>query len=260
MEQEQVVHVHIANGIGHIQMNRPKQLNSLSPNLVTGLIEALREMENQPEVKVILLSGEGKGFCGGGDLETMKTFTRPDEIANYMQSTSQLTKVLLELNKYVVSAVHGFAAGAGYSLALASDFIVADRAAKFALSFVNVGLIPDLGLIKLLCERVPRVVVKEWIATGKVITAEEALSHGIINRLAEGDLLANAREFAQLIVNGPAISNKFVKHLVKHAASLDWDTALMHENMIQTFLLQTEDHQEGVKAFYEKRRPQFAGR
>ena len=148
--------VKIENGIGFIRLNRPEKLNSLSSDLVDSFIHNLESLGENKSVKVIIVSGEGKGFCAGGDLETMKNLTQSCDKLEYMQKASSLTKTILNLDKYVVSAVHGFAAGAGYSLALASDFIVASSSAKFGLSFVNVGVIPDLGLMKLLSERVPK--------------------------------------------------------------------------------------------------------
>ena len=151
----------------------------------------------------------------------------------YAKSLQTLTKTILNLDKYVVSAVHGFAAGAGYSLALASDFIVANKSAKFGLSFVNVGVIPDLGLMKLLSERVPINLVKEWILSGKIMTAEEGKTLGIVNRVTEGDVLQEAVEFSQFIVNGPQVSNKYVKQMLNHSVQLSWDNVLEQENMIQ---------------------------
>ena len=193
----------------------------------------------------------------GGDLETMKNLSQANDKLEYMQKASALTKTILNLDKYVVSAVHGFAAGAGYSLALASDFIVANKSAKFGLSFVNVGVIPDLGLMKLLSERVPLSLAKEWILSGKIMTAEEAKSWGIINRITEGDVLQEAIEFSQFILNGPQVSNKYVKQMLNHGVQLSWDDVLEQENMIQALLMQSEDYEEGINSFYEKRAPQF---
>ncbi|WML53410.1 enoyl-CoA hydratase/isomerase family protein [Neobacillus sp. PS3-12] len=126
----------------------------MSRDLVESFTHNLESFVKNEKVEVIIVSGERKGFCAGGDLETMKNLSEANVKLEYMQKASALTKTILNLDKYVVSAVHGFAAGAGYSNALASDFIVANKSAKFGLNFVNVGVIPDLGLMKLLSERV----------------------------------------------------------------------------------------------------------
>ncbi|HHW37398.1 MAG TPA: enoyl-CoA hydratase/isomerase family protein [Bacillales bacterium] len=245
--------------VGYIKLNRPEKLNSLSRELVKEAIASLDAHSQNPKVKVIILSGAGKGFCAGGDIQSMQMLTGATEATGWVEFVSGLTKKIMELDKYVIAAVHGYAAGAGFSIALAADFIVASQHAKFALSFTNIGLIPDLGLIKTLSERLSPVLAKEWISSGKIVQAEDALSYGIINRVVEGDVVKGAEEFAGFIFNGPPIANKYVKYLVNNVPSLNSDTAFMQENMIQTVLLQSADHKEGVTAFVEKRKPNFKG-
>jgi 2-(1,2-epoxy-1,2-dihydrophenyl)acetyl-CoA isomerase len=257
MRMTEATLVKIENGIGFIRLNRPEKLNSLSGDLVESFTQNLESLGKNEKVKVIIVSGEGKGFCAGGDLETMKNLSQAKDKLEYMEKASALTKTILNLDKFVVSAVHGFAAGAGYSLALASDFIVAHQSAKFGLNFVNVGVIPDLGLMKLLSERVSLNQVKEWILSGKIMAAEEAKNFGIVNRITEGDVLQEAVEFSQFIVNGPQLSNKYVKQMLNHGVQLSWNDVLEQENMIQAHLMQSEDFAEGIQAFYEKRAPQF---
>ncbi|HHY21870.1 MAG TPA: enoyl-CoA hydratase/isomerase family protein [Bacilli bacterium] len=258
---EKLVEMQIDKHIGHITLNRPEKLNALSRELVKEMYSSLDELLLNKDVKVIILSGSGKGFCAGGDIESMSKFSSTYEIAEWIEFVSGITRKLMELDLYVIAAVHGYAAGAGFSLALAADFIVAERKAKFAISFTNVGLIPDLGLIKLLSKRVSPPIAKEWISSGKVVTSEEALSHGIINRISEeGDVVEEAKRFAEFIIKGPKLTNKYVKYLLNNVGELHNETAFMQENMIQTMLLQTHDHKEGVKAFFEKRQPKFEGK
>jgi 2-(1,2-epoxy-1,2-dihydrophenyl)acetyl-CoA isomerase len=254
-----LVEVKVKDQIGYIMLNRPDKLNSLSKELVEEVIASLDDHSKNPGVKAIILSGAGKGFCAGGDIQSMQKLTSAIEAASWVEYVSGLTKKIMELDKYVIAAVHGYAAGAGFSIALAADFIVASQDAKFALSFTNVGLIPDLGLIKTLSERLSPALAKEWISSGKVVQAKDALSYGIINRVVEGDVVNAAEEFAGFIVNGPLIANKYVKFLVNNVPSLNSDAAFMQENMIQTVLLQSADHKEGVSAFFEKRKPDFKG-
>ncbi|WHY89831.1 enoyl-CoA hydratase/isomerase family protein [Neobacillus cucumis] len=253
------IRVQVENGIGFISLNRPEKMNSLSTFLVDSLTETLFKLEKSPDVKVLILSGEGKSYCAGGDLETIKQFTKPSEIIDYLQRAVHLSQVILNLDKYVISAVHGYAAGAGFSLALASDFIIADRSAKFGLNFANIGVIPDLGLMKLLFERVPLAIAKEWIISGKILEAEEAIKWGLVNKVVESNLLENAREFAQVVLKGAPMSNKYVKKMLNHSVQLPWDGYLEQEIMVQANLIASDDLQEGLKAFMEKRVPEFKG-
>lgn len=252
--------IEIKNRIGHIILNRPDKLNALSKEMVEQVIHSLNTLLQDDAIKAIIVSGNGKAFCAGGDIESMKNLSDANEIVKWIDFVSGLSKKLMDMDKYVIAAVHGYAAGAGFSIALAMDFIIADEDAKFALSFTNIGLIPDLGLIKLLTERVSPPIAKEWISSGKVISAQEAYSNGIINRITEGSVVDEAFKFAEFIVKGPSISNKYVKYLVNHVGELHKETAFMQENMIQTMLLQTQDHREGIAAFFEKREAQFTGK
>ena len=255
-----MVEIEVKSGIGHLKMNRPDKLNALSRELAEELLQGLESLNSDKEVKAIILSGEGKAFSAGGDIASMKELSNAAETAEWMDFISGLSKKLMNMDKYVIAAVHGYAAGAGFSIALAADFIVADENAKFALSFTNIGLIPDLGLIKALSERVSKPIAKEWISSGKVISSEEAYANGIINRISQDSVVEEAVRFADFIVKGPNISNKYVKYLVNHVGELHNETAFMQENIIQAMLLQTQDHKEGVKAFFEKRTPQFNGK
>ncbi|WP_068673258.1 enoyl-CoA hydratase/isomerase family protein [Oceanobacillus sp. Castelsardo] len=249
------------NNIAYLTMNRPEKRNSLSGDLVSALLSALKDAEKDDEVKAIILSGEGKAFCSGGDISSMNPDSSPKEVMDSMKKSSSLTKAILHLDKFVITAVHGFAAGAGFSLALASDFIIADKNALFISSFRNIGLSPDLGLIKLLADNVPTQTAKEWVASGRRITAEEVFEKGIVNRLSTSrNLLEDATEFAQFIVKGPPVSNRFVKYLLNHASEFSHETSIMQENMIQTLMFQTEDSKEGIQAFLEKRSPDFTGK
>jgi 2-(1,2-epoxy-1,2-dihydrophenyl)acetyl-CoA isomerase len=260
LKLEKVVEVKIDENIGYVKLNRPNKLNALSKELVEQAKAALDELSSISDVKVIILSGEGKSFCAGGDISLMTQIKNAVDAVQWVEFASSLTKKIMEIDKYVIAAVHGYAAGAGFSIALACDFIVAHRDAKFAVSFTNIGLIPDLGLLKALCQRVSPPIAKEWISSGKVITVDEAVNRGIVNKVAEDDVLKEAANFAKFILDGPALANKYVKYLVNHIHELSSENALTLESMIQSILLQSEDLKEGALAFLEKRKPIFKGK
>lgn len=255
-----VLKVEKKNNISYMTMNRPDKLNALSTDLNVSLVDALRDAEEDSEIKAIILTGEGRSYCAGGDIGMMGSKGDSATIMASMEAASSLTELILGLDKYVISAVNGYAAGAGFSLALASDFIVADKEAAFISSFSNIGLAPDYGLIKLLSERLPAPIVKEWISSAKTIRAKEAYEKHIINRISNTDLIDEATDFAQFIVDGPPISNKFVKYMINNASAFSHETSIMQENMIQTLLFQSEDVKEGLTAFMDKRSPEFKGK
>ncbi|MFB4162486.1 enoyl-CoA hydratase/isomerase family protein [Alteribacillus sp. JSM 102045] len=257
---ENPIKVSVSKHIGHIVLNRPEKRNALSTELVEQSIEALQELDNNRDVKVIIISGEGPAFCAGGDIAAMQTLNGAGDITAWMKKASHFTKTIIELNKYAIAAVHGFAAGAGFSLALACDFLISDKDTKFVSSFTNIGLIPDLGLTKLLTERVPLPLAKEWIATGKALSGEELYEKGLINRLAADDVVKEAEAFAQSFVNASPLSQGYEKKLLNRVGELSFESALLQETIAQSLLLETEDHAEGVEAFLNKRKPSFAGK
>ncbi|WP_188208053.1 enoyl-CoA hydratase/isomerase family protein [Alkalibacillus aidingensis] len=250
----------IEGSVAYVCMNRDTKLNALSRDLVKQLLVTLDQVSADDQVKVVVLKGHGKAFCSGGDLETMSTIETAYESLEWIDSVAELTTKIRSLKPYVVAKVQGYAAGAGFSLAMACDFVIAKQDAKFAISFTNVGLIPDLGLIKSLTDRVSPPLVKEWVSSGKVLSAKEAFDYQLINRIAEGSLDEEVEEFIQFILNGPSAANRYVKDIVNVAGELTFEQCIEKENKIQAILLQTEDHQEGIQAFLEKRSPQFKGR
>ncbi|WP_010647929.1 enoyl-CoA hydratase/isomerase family protein [Oceanobacillus massiliensis] len=256
----EVVNVRNQNKIAYISMNRPEKRNALSVDMANQLLDAFHDADRDEEIRAIIFTGEGKAFSSGGDLETLDSLNNTAEIITYMKQALAVIQTIRQLDKYVISAVHGFAAGAGFSLAIAADFIVADTNAKFVSSFTNVGIIPDLGLLKALSDKLPSAVAKEWISSGKPVSVQEAYEKGIVNRVADGNLLEEAAEFARFIVEGPPLANRFVKQLVNHSNELTFDTNDMQEMAVQTLLLQSEDNKEGIQAFFEKRKPIFGGK
>lgn len=248
------------HGVGLIYLNEPESLNALSASLKEGLMRALDELENDHETKVLLITGKGRAFCAGGDIRAMSGQQTVLEAKERIDDTAKIVKKMIHMKKPIVAAVHGYAVGAGFSLALACDVIVAEEGSKFGLAFKNIGLIPDLGLHFFLLRTASPWKAKEWIWTGAMIPAEEGVQHGFVNRLApKGQGLQTSKELAQQLAQGPLQAYKLTKSILRQASNMGLEQVLELENFGQSALRQTKDHQEGVQAFREKRPPKFIG-
>jgi len=248
------------DGVGLIFLNEPDSRNALSVAIKEGLMKALDELDRDPGIKVLLIAGKGRAFCAGGDLRTMGNNQTFFEAKSRMDDSSRVVKKIISINKPVIAAVHGYAVGAGFSLALACDLIVAEEGAKFGLAFKNIGLIPDLGLHYFLTKTTSPWKVKEWIWTGAMISAEEGWRFGFVNRLVpEGQGLSCAEDLARELAQGPLKAYALTKSILRQAATLQLENVLELESYGQSALRQTKDHQEGVQAFREKRPPRFIG-
>ena len=245
-----------------VTMNRPKALNSLHPVLMHQIIDALDEAEKDDDVKVIVLTGAGKGFCAGGDIQYM------DELENnvmlgrqYIVDGVKVSEKIMTLKKPVVAMVNGVAAGAGFNLALACDIIFCDKRARFAQSFAKVGLIPDAGGTYLLPRVVGLAKAKEIMFTADLIDSEEALKLGIVNHAYDTEELAEKTyEYAKRLAEMPPISLDFIKKAVNASLENGLTEMLELEVNLQTICLQTEDNKEGLAAFKEKRQAKFTGK
>ncbi|QGQ45612.1 enoyl-CoA hydratase/isomerase family protein [Metabacillus sediminilitoris] len=250
-------HHHIAV----IYLNEPETLNAFSKGLKEQLLFTLKEVEQDESIHVVILSGKGKSFCAGGDLKGMAKKYTTLEIKQTMDQAAKIVELIRRMPKLVISAVHGYAAGAGMSLALASDLIIAEEGSKFSLSFKNVGLIPDLGLLYHLPKKVGEWKAKEWIWKGVTIPVEEAYDYGFIYEIAEkNQALERALVLAEDLMNGALQAFIHSKFIINSSSSLSFEEVIQKENMSQTFLRTTLDHREGVESFIEKRRPEFIGK
>ena len=248
------------NSTAVIYLNEPKSLNAFSRGLKQDLLTVLKEVEKDSEIHVVILTGKGKSFCAGGDLKGMaKDFTAM-EIKQMMDESAQIVELIRKMPKIFIAAVHGYAAGAGMSLALASDLIVAEEKTKFVLSFKNVGLIPDLGLLYHLPKRVGDWKAKEWIWKGATISVEEAYEYGIIYEITQKNHVIERALDLAMQLNSDAIQ-AFIqsKLIINQSAYLSFEEVLQKENMSQTLLRGTNDHKEGVSAFFQNRSPEFSG-
>ncbi|WP_173917322.1 enoyl-CoA hydratase/isomerase family protein [Halobacillus sp. Marseille-Q1614] len=241
-------------------LNQPERLNAFSDEMITGLQEALTEAEQNPEIKVVVLSGAGRAFSAGGDVKTMG-----DSTANHLyEHVGELNKLILkikDLSKPVIAVVHGYAAGAGFNLALACDQILAAEESKFVLSFAQVGLVSDGGGHYFLSKLIGPYRTKELLFTAEPIPVETAAQWGIVNRVIPlENLEADAMDYALRLAKGPGRAIGMMKKLVDLSERSSLEDILEQERLTQAIMVSTEDHKEGVQAFKNKRKPEFLGR
>ena len=186
------VNYDIIEGIAVITLNSVETLNALDSELIYELNQVLDKVENDSKVKIVLVTGKGKAFSAGGNVKSMGDRTTLETIEIMSHATRVITRIT-EMKKIFISAVNGYAMGAGFSLALACDIILAQKNAKFGLSFINVGLVPDCGLLHFLPKIVGPWKAKELIFSGAIITAEEAFQYGIVNQIGRRKSSINRR-------------------------------------------------------------------
>ena len=253
------------DGIATLTLNRPDRLNALGGTLRDDLFDAVTRSAADPEVRVMVVTGAGKGFCSGGDVKAMgeaKAGQRERPLIEKIAPSRDRTLLAMrEAPQPIIAAVNGAAAGAGMNLALGCDIRIASTAAKFTQAFVKRGLHPDWGGTYFLPRLVGTARACEMIFTGDVIDAAEALRLGIVSRVvAPEELMPTAYELARRIAAGPPVAIRLAKRSIYANEDLDLRAALQNETMAQNICFETEDATEGIRAFGEKRAPAFKGR
>lgn len=250
------------DGIATLTMNRPEARNALDVPMREELVDALDEIERDPAVRVVILTGAGGHFSAGGDVKTMAA--RRHTAAEGRARVELLNRFVLRLFNFpkpTIAMVDGFAVGAGCNIALGCDMIVASDRAKFGEVFLRIGLVPDGGGTWLLQRMVGLAKAKEMVLTAEIIDAAEALRIGLVNRVVPAAELESAtRALAAKIAIGPPLAATLAKSLLNRAATVDLAAALEGEAFGQSNAITSEDHAEGVRAFLEKRAPKFQGR
>jgi len=246
------------DNIATVTLNLPEKLNALDLFMREELKDAFWGFATADDVKVVLVTGSGRAFCAGGDITTMKGVTSPAG-RDRLKNVHRLVRAMVTLEKPIIAAVNGPAIGAGFSIALACDMVLASEKAKFAASFVKIGLIPDMGGFYLLPGRVGVHRAKELMMTGRTFGAAEAEAMGIVNRVVPDDeLMKSAMEMAGSLANGPSRSYAMIKSaLNRWPAGLE--ELLEIEANMQAVCFETRDFKEGMQAFLEKRPPKFTG-
>ena len=252
-----VLLVERAEGVATLIMNRPESMNSLSVALKEALLEAARDVSDDPSVRAVVLAGTGRGFCVGQDLRehvALLEANDPAPLSTVSEHYNPLLLTLARMPKPLVAAVNGIAAGAGAGLSFACDFRIAAKTAGFLIAFANVGLTLDSGVSWTLPRLVGGARATALALLAEPITAEAALEMGLVNAVVEEAerVLPAAQELAARLAAGPTAAYAAIKQSLAFAASADLEAALAQEGALQTAMGQTEDHRNATAAFVAK--------
>ncbi len=243
-----------------VTMCNPSRRNALTEDMRRALLQVLRDCANDTSVRALVLTGDGDAFCAGADVGALGS-SDPAGSRQRMRTMHAMVSALHRLDKPVVAAVRGPAVGIGFSLAMASDIVIAAPDANFSQVFTRVGLAPDGGAIWFLARQMGFSRAKELVYSARKLAAEEALSLGLVHRVVPAERVfdeafALADEYAQ----GPALALAMAKQLFGASVQPSLDQFLEMELLVGPQLAQTADHAEGAAAFKEKRKPRFSGR
>jgi len=249
------------DGVATLTLNRPEKLNAINRKMTKELNSAVVEMAKDRDVRALVVTGAGRGFCSGADVSDIAQAAVPIENRYWTQMLHKVILALTDLEKPVIAKVNGVAVGVGCSLVLCADIIIASENAKFSLIFSRIGLIPDGGSLFHLPRLVGPAKAKELIFTAKMLDAKEAERIGLINKAVPADELdKEVNMLAKQLAEGPTAALGIAKKIINKGLSMDLSSILECEAFGQTIAGTTEDTQEGVMAFLEKRKAEFKGR
>ena len=275
MAAEQFVLFEVAEGVGIVTINRPEKLNAVTWEMASSLVDMFRDLRFRDEVRTIVLTGAGRGFCAGGDASFVSgTGDRPlpglaDDASRimprYQRKTpagpfAEFTRTIVEVEKPVIAAIAGPAMGAGLAYALACDRRIADKKARMCAAMVRLGFSPDCGITYFLPRLTNLSTALMIVETGKILDADEAYKYGLIDELVEeGQALPTALQYAKELAKGPSVGIDLARRCIHKSLTSTLDEILDYEAVAGTMSACTQDAREGTKALLEKRKPAFKG-
>lgn len=261
---EESILFQVEAGVAVITLNRPKQLNSFNPEMHKALKRALKQAEADDSVRAVLLTGAGRGFCAGQDLNDRNVNSgaeMPDLGESIEKYYNPLIKQISNMPKPVIAAVNGVAAGAGANIAFACDIVFAAQSASFIQAFCKIGLVPDSGGTWVLPRLLGLARAKALMLLGDKVTASQAQEWGMIWQCVEDEaLIETAMSVANHLATQPTKGLGFIKHALNHSSENSLDDQLNMEKDLQRLAGQTDDYREGIAAFFDKRAPEFKGK
>lgn len=243
-------------GVSTISLNRPEAYNALDAQTLKDLLEVINIVKNNDD-KIVILTGEGPAFCAGGDINMMEEVTSGDDFEKIMDLITELTLELYSLPKLLISAINGSVAGLGLSIALNSDYIIAEEKAEFGVLFAGIGLIPDGGGHFHLEERLGTHKAKQFIWGMKKVKGEKAKEMGLADIVTNKRAVIEATQLAKTLKFAPLLTMIESKLILSEMKKDKLIAYLEAEKQSQLKMSQTEDHKEGVRAFLNKEMPQF---
>lgn len=259
MEEYNTIRYEIKDKVATIQLNRPDAYNTFTPEMNHEITSALKHAEKRKDVRSIVITGVGKAFSAGQDLKAIE----PDiDFGEFLRNNYHpMIQTLRSMSKPTVAAVNGVAAGAGMSLALATDFRIIHSDAKFVIAFLGIALVPDAGFMYILPRLVGYAKAIEILTVREQITSEEAFQLGLATEVIDANEWdVKVARFANKLASLPPKAFALVKRYMGESMNVSFETFLEQEARAQRIASLTEDHQEGVNAFLEKRKPQFIGK
>jgi enoyl-CoA hydratase len=258
MEYKYLV-VHLKEkGYAVVQLNRPEVLNALNMGVMEELVQVLESLDGDDTIRCIILTGNEKAFAAGADINEMAEATSVEMLIR--DQFSRWDKIR-KIKKPLIAAVGGYALGGGCELTMLCDIIIASDTAKFGQPEINIGVMPGAGGTQRLTRAVGKYRAMEMVLTGKLITSEEAFAAGLVNKIVPAELLlSEAEHIAALIASKPPVAVRLAKEAILKAFDTTIETGLELERKNFYLLFATEDQQEGMKAFLEKRKPEWKGK
>ncbi len=244
--------------IALIQLNRPKELNALNPQLMGEVRDALQQLDKNDEVKVIIITGNDQAFAAGADIKQMADKSAIDmQIMDQFSTWDQIRKT----KKPIIAAVSGFALGGGCEFVMTCDMVIASETAKFGQPEIKIGTIPGAGGTQRLTKAVGKAKAMELILTGRFLSAQEAHFYGLVNKVVPVEMyMHEAIELAKEIAQMSPIAVQLAKEAINRSFETQLDEGLMFERKNFYLTFASEDQKEGMKAFIEKRKPVFKGK